>query len=45
MSLHIERAQLNLLDHSDYGLTPLQAAQELWGDDVTAASSNPFTAP
>ena len=35
---YLERVLLELLNNSEYGLTPLRAAQVLWGNDATYAN-------
>jgi hypothetical protein len=35
---YLERVLLELLNNSEYGLTPLRAAQALWGNDATDAN-------
>ena len=35
---YLERVLLELLNHSEYGLTPLRAAQALWGNHATEAN-------
>jgi DNA-binding IclR family transcriptional regulator len=40
MSGYLQRVLLELLNNLEYGLTPLRAAQMLWGNNATDANRN-----